>query len=207
MRAESERIYVDRDEALAALEQRLSRRRDYFTKGKEKDFDEDDEFWARGLLAWAEEQALPPLEEARKLVGKIFVDVASKVTTEDSKKIRELVRKAAIRDDRDLTPRELESVSQAAIQIREALAPLAAEAEKASGSKKGAITKHINKVLEALLSGGELEGDDAELVVGDRPEEPRKGARAWQRAPARARRERSDAAHPTRSASLRTTSA
>ena len=59
----------------------------------------------------------------------------------------------------------MESVSQAAIQIREALAPLAAEAEKASGSKKGAITKHINKVLEALL-GGELEGDDAELVAG-----------------------------------------
>ncbi len=166
VRAESERIHVDRDEALAALEQRLSRRRDYFTKGKEKDFDEDDEFWARGLLAWAEEEALPPLEEARKLVGKIFVDVASKLTTEDSKKIRELVRKAAIRDDRDLTPREVESVSQAAIQIREALAPLAAEAEKASGSKKGAITKHINKVLEALLSGGELEGDDAELVAG-----------------------------------------
>ena len=192
VRAESERIHVDRDEALAALEQRLSRRRDYFTKGKEKDFDEDDEFWARGLLAWAEEEALPPLEEARKLVGKIFVDVASKVTTEDSKKIRELVRKAAIRDDRDLTPREVESVSQAAIQIREALAPLAAEAEKASGSKKGAITKHINKVLEALLSGGELEGDDAELVAGHRFEEPREGARARQRAPARAQRERSE---------------
>ena len=29
-------------------------------------------------LAWAEEQGLPPLDEARKLVGDIFVDVASK---------------------------------------------------------------------------------------------------------------------------------
>src|SRR5438128_10379404 len=37
VRAESERIYVDRDEQLAALEQRLARRREYFTKGKEKD--------------------------------------------------------------------------------------------------------------------------------------------------------------------------
>src|SRR4029450_2344448 len=35
VQAESERIYVDRDEALAALEDRLARRRDYFTKGKE----------------------------------------------------------------------------------------------------------------------------------------------------------------------------
>ena len=45
VRAESERIDVDRDEALAALEDRLSRRRDYFAKGKERNFDEDDDFW------------------------------------------------------------------------------------------------------------------------------------------------------------------
>ena len=36
VRAESEQIYVDRDEALAALEERLQRRRDYFAKGKER---------------------------------------------------------------------------------------------------------------------------------------------------------------------------
>ena len=74
--AESERIYVDRDEQLAALEQRLQRRRDYFAKGKEKGFDEDDDFWARGLATWAEEQALPPLEEARALVERMFVELA-----------------------------------------------------------------------------------------------------------------------------------
>jgi DNA-directed RNA polymerase subunit beta' len=166
VRAESERIGVDRDEALAALEQRLQRRRDFFTKGKEKDFDEDDEFWARGLAGWAEEQGLPTLEDARKLVGGIFVVVASQTTTEDSKKIREMVRRAAIREDRaDLTSRELDVVSQAAVQIRAVLAPLLAEAEKASGSKKGAVTKHINRIQEALLSGGEL-GDDAELAAG-----------------------------------------
>ena len=39
VRIESEQIYVDRDEALAALEGRLQRRRDYFAKGKDKDFD------------------------------------------------------------------------------------------------------------------------------------------------------------------------
>ena len=59
VRGEYERINVDRDEALAALEDRLSRRRDYFTKGKERNFDEDDEFWVRGLTDWAEEQGLP----------------------------------------------------------------------------------------------------------------------------------------------------
>ena len=112
VKAEVERIYVDRDEGLAALEQRLSRRRAYFGQGKDKGFDEDDDFWARGLSAWAEEQMLPTLEEARKLVGGLFVELVSQITTEDAKKIRELVRNAAIREDRKLTPRELEQVGE-----------------------------------------------------------------------------------------------
>ena len=193
---ESERIYVDRDEALAALEQRLSRRRDYFTKGKEKDFDEDDEFWARGLIAWAEEQVLPPLDEARKLVGKIFVDVASKLTTEDSKKIRELVRKSAIRPDRDLTSRELESVSQAAVQIREALAPLVARGREGGRREEGRDHQaHQPGARTRCSTGGELEGDDAELVDEHRPEEPGQGAGARQRA---ARGSCYETASPTR---------
>ncbi len=166
VRAESERVFVDRDEQLAGLEDRLARRRDFFTKGKERDFDEDDEFWARGLLAWAEEQGLPALEEARGLVGGLFVDVTKKITTEDSKKIRELVRSAAIRDDRRLTTRELDHVANAAVQIREALAPLQAEYDASSGAKKGAVTKHIQRVRDALLAGDALEGADGELVAG-----------------------------------------
>jgi DNA-directed RNA polymerase subunit beta' len=164
VRSESERIGVDREEALAALEDRLARRRDYFTRGKERDFDEDDDFWARGLSNWAEEQGQPPLEEARALVGGLFVEVAQQITTEDSKKIRELVRNTAIRDDRKLAPRELETVSVAAQQIRDALAPLRKDLDKATGSKKGAITKHVNRVIEGVLTGGGLSDEDQELV-------------------------------------------
>ena len=152
VQAESERIYVDRDEALAALEQRLKRRRNYFAKGAEKGFDEDDDFWARGLSNWAEEQVLPTLEQARDLVGGLFVELVNEITTEDSKKIRELVRNAAIRDDRRLSPRELENVVTAALQIREGLAPLYQELEAATGSKKGALTKHINRIVAARCS-------------------------------------------------------
>ncbi len=166
VRAESERIDVDRDEQLAALEVRLQRRRDYFTKAKEKDFDEDDDFWARGLSNWAEEQAMPTLEEARELVGGLFVEIAPKITTEDSKKIRELVRNTAIRDDRKLAPRELEAVATAAIQVREALAGLYKEQQRSTGSKKGAVSKHINRIVEGLLTGGELSEEDAALVAG-----------------------------------------
>jgi DNA-directed RNA polymerase subunit beta' len=165
VKAESERIYVDRDEQLAALEQRLQRRRDYFSKGKEKGFDEDDDFWTRGLATWAEEQALPTLEEARGLVGGMFVELVPQITTEDAKKIRELVRNAAIREDRKLTPRELEQVASAAEQIGQALAPLRKEQDKASGSKKGAISKHINRILDAFLDGVEAHEEDESIVA------------------------------------------
>jgi DNA-directed RNA polymerase beta' subunit len=166
VRAESERIYVDRDEQLAAVEARLQRRRDYFTAGKDKGFDEDDDFWVRGLSSWAEEQALPALEDTRTLVGGMFVELAKTLTTEDGKKIRELVRNAAIRDDRRLSPRELDQVAAVAGQIRDALAGLRADQDAATGSKKGAISKHLNRVQDTLLSGGELAGDDTALVEG-----------------------------------------
>ena len=167
VKAESEQIMVDRDEQLAALEDRLKRRRAYFTKGTERNFDEDDDFWARGLSNWAEEQGLPTLEQARELVGGLFLEVANEITTEDSKKLRELVRNAAIRDDRKLTPKELETVGNVAVQIRSALAPLYKDLAKATGSKKGAVTKHINRVLDGLLDAkGTVHEDDVELVKG-----------------------------------------
>src|SRR5207248_7115921 len=114
---------------------------------------------------WAEEQALPSLEEARELAGGMFVELVGQITTEDSKKIRELVRNAAIRDDRKLTPRELENVALAAEQILAALEPLFKQQAKATGSKKGAISKHINRVLDALLDGTELDEEDKKLVA------------------------------------------
>src|SRR5580765_7962528 len=126
--------------------------------------DEDDDFWTRGLNNWAEEQALPTLEEARTLVSGIFKDLAKKITTEDSKKIRELVRDAAIRPDRKLTPRELEQVAVAGEQILEAIRPLEKQMEKATGSKKGAITKHIHRVADALIIGDELNEEDTQLA-------------------------------------------
>jgi DNA-directed RNA polymerase subunit beta' len=161
---ESERIYLDRDEALSALDDRLRRRRDYFAAGKERNFDEDDDFWARGLSNWAEENALPTLEDVRSLGGGVFGELAKKITNEDPRRVRELVRQTATREDRRLAPREVESVAAAAGQIENALAPLRADLDKASGSKKGAITKHLKRLQEALLEGSDLADDDAERV-------------------------------------------
>jgi DNA-directed RNA polymerase subunit beta' len=166
VKAEAERVDVDRDEALAALEGRLKRRRDYFAKSAEKGFDEDDDFWTRGLSTWAEEQVLPTLEDARTLAGGLFVELVPQITTEDAKKIRELVRNSAIRDDRRLAPRELEFVAVAAEQIKAAIAPLEKEADKATGSAKGAVTKHIRRVVDGLLAGTELSEDDQAVASG-----------------------------------------
>src|SRR5205823_5675552 len=74
-------------------------------------------------------------------------------------------RTAAIRDDRKLSPRELEQVATSAEQMRSALAPLRKEQEKAAGAKKGAIAKHIHRIEDALLSGGEVHEED-EAIVG-----------------------------------------
>jgi DNA-directed RNA polymerase subunit beta' len=166
VKAESEQIYVDRDEQLGDLEKRLARRRAYFAEGKEKGFDEDDDFWTRGLATWAEEQVLPTLEDARKLVGGLFLELVPQITTEDAKKIRELVRNAAIREDRKLAPRELENVAAAAEQILAAIAPLEKELDKATGAKKGAITKHIHRIVDGLLIGEELNEEDAQIASG-----------------------------------------
>ncbi len=165
VKGEAGRIEVDKDEALAALEDRLARRREYFAKGKERNFDEDDDFWARGLSNWAEEQGLPTLEDVRGLVSNLFVELVGQITTEDSKKIRELVRDAAIRPDRKLSARELEQVATAAEQILAALEPLFKQQAKATGSKKGAISKHINRILDALIIGEiELSEEDEPIV-------------------------------------------
>ena len=164
VRGESEQINVDRDEQLAALDERLARRRAFLAQGKDKGFDEDDEFWARGLSNWAEDQVLPPLDEARSMAGGILPGLAKTITSEDPKRLRELVRQAATRGDRRLAPREIESVATAAVELRVALEPLRSELERSSGSKKGAITKHLHKLLDQLLGGEELAEEDAALV-------------------------------------------
>ncbi len=52
----------------------------------------------------------------------------------------------------------------AAEQIRAALAPLRLEQDGATGSKKGAVSKHIKRVLDSLLTGADVHAEDEELV-------------------------------------------
>ena len=150
VQAESERIYVDRDEQLAALEDRLTRRRDYFTKGKERDFDEDDEFWARGLSQLG--RGAGPADarggaRARRRASSSRSPRRSRPRTRRRSASSSATRRSAT--TAGSTPRELENGrDRRRSQIREALAPLHKELAKATGSKKGAVTKHINRILD-----------------------------------------------------------
>ena len=209
VRAESEQIYVDRDEHVLAVEERLARRREYFATGKEKSFDEDDEFWTRGLNNWAEDQLLPTLEETRQLAGGIFPKLAKSLTTEDGKKIRELVRQTATREDRKLDPARDRVGRDGRPGDPRGPRPAARGARRrATGSKKGAITKHLHKLVESLTSGTELSARRRRDRGARRREEPRQGARDRQRPARRTSSRRSTSARPsTRCASSRTTSA
>ena len=123
-------------------------------RARSKGFDEDDDFWARGLSNWAEEQALPTLEDARELVGEMFADL---VGTDHDGGLEEDPRARPQRGD----PRRPQAHPARAREGRRrppsrsstALDPLFKQQAKATGAKKGAITKHINRILDALLDG------------------------------------------------------
>ena len=92
---------------------------------------------------------------------------SAQITTEDAKKIRELVRNAAIRDDRKLTPRELEQVAAAAEQIRAALAPLRDEQEQRYRLEEGrGLQAHQPRSSLPCSAANRSTASDAELVAG-----------------------------------------
>ncbi len=166
VRAESERIYVDRDEALAALEDRLCAPARLLHEGQGEELRRGRRVLGPRSPLVGRGAGAPAARGGAQAGGRpLRRRWPSKITTEDSKKIRELVRQAAIRDDRQLSPRELDQVGERCRPDPRGVRPLQKEYDKATGSKKGAVTKHMNKILDALYAGEELEGDDAELVA------------------------------------------
>jgi DNA-directed RNA polymerase subunit beta' len=159
---EGEQIERDLATELAAIAKRESRRVDYLTKGQERGFDEEDDFWTRGLSVWAEEQGQPELSELRGLFDGAFLALVPELLRADAKQERELVRLAALREERRLKPSELERVVLACAQVRGALQSLLDRAQAAHGAEKGALTKRLNQIIQLLTLGAELDGLAAE---------------------------------------------
>src|SRR4051794_7636868 len=139
----------------------MQRRRQHFIDGSTKDFDEDDEYWARTLNNWAEEAGLPLLEDARGLANGLLKEASKRIAGEDPKKVRELVRDSAVRDDRRLGPKELDNVAGWAATARELLAD---ELQLIQDSKGPEKTKAKNAVKARLSYLG---GDDVTLKEPD----------------------------------------
>src|SRR5947209_5645068 len=172
VKAESERIYVDRDEALAALEDRLKRRRDYFAKGRDKGFDEDDDFWSRGLSNWAEEQALRTLEDAKIVDGIDFKNLdrarelgngllADVVDTWDGEQdIRELTNDLCLRTDGKIQKEDLDAIVQWSLKVRE----MYLDIESRRGDARDAAVDSVNRLEQTWLLFKDLE---PKMIVND----------------------------------------
>ena len=129
---------------------------------------------------------LPTLEDARKLVNGLFVELVG--ADHDRGREEDPRARPQRRDPRrpQAHPARARAGRAAAEQILAALAPLRDEQDKATGSKKGAVSKHINRVVEALLGGrARSRASDAELVGGVDPKNLEK-ARELGSGPARA---------------------
>ncbi len=158
---EKERLLLDKEEALAALEERMQRRRQFFVDGSDKGFDEDDDYWARTLNNWAEESGTPVLDDARKLAGGLLAEAAKRVAGEDPRKVKELVRETAIREDRRLGPKELDNVAAWAAAARTLIGTELDAMQELKGSER---TKARNALKPRLSFLG---GDEVNLKEAD----------------------------------------
>ncbi len=75
--AEREQLEADRTEEVERVAERLVRRRAYFVSASEDEFDDDDEYWARMLNLWAENEGFD-LVAARDMANGLLREVASK---------------------------------------------------------------------------------------------------------------------------------
>ena len=162
--AEVEQLAVDREEQFGEVEERLLRRREFFASGATDGFDEDDEYWARTLAAWADDQGFPQLEEARELASGVLKDVARRIAGEDTRKVRELVRSAAVREDRQLSARELDAIAAWAKAALEADEKALTDAREGKGTAKSNGKKAIERL--ALYLAGDNDALDAKKDDG-----------------------------------------
>ena len=162
--AEVEQLAIDREEQFGEVEERLLRRREFFASGATEGFDEDDEYWARTLATWADDQGFPQLEEARELASGVLKDVARRIAGEDTRKVRELVRSAAVREDRQLSARELDAVAAWAKAALDADEKAVTDAREGKGTAKSNGKKAIERL--ALYLAGDADALDAKKDDG-----------------------------------------
>ena len=205
--AEREQLETERAEEIGFVEERLQRRREFFVSGGRESFDDDDEYWARMLGSWAEEQGFV-LDDARELASGLLRDLAARIGGEDPKKVRELVHTLAVREDRRLSSKELDTIALARRARARRSAPVLETIETGKGAAKGNARKQLDRVAAlpaaartaALRRPTDADHGDARRAEGDG-----QGPRPRQRPAGRRRPRGRRAPGPRRATTLRAT--
>ena len=111
--AEIERITGDREEMLGMVQTRLERRRAYLADGTKTGFDEDDNVWMESVESWAEEHAVPPLKQIRKIADGLYADIVHAIQgNEDRKTLLTVIKESKFRPDRRLTREQTVAIKE-----------------------------------------------------------------------------------------------
>ena len=151
--AERDELEAEREGEVGHVAERLMRRRKYIATATEDGFDDDDEYWARMLNAWAEEQGFS-LAEDRLAAGGLLAEIAIQLTDTTKKVVGDTIHRLAVREDRNLTPKEIDNVAAVAADAIDILK----EEIKRVRDGKGAQKSAGRRALEA--SAAFLAGDD-----------------------------------------------
>ena len=152
--AERDELEAEREGEVGHVAERLMRRRKYIATATEDGFDDDDEYWARMLNAWAEEQGFS-LAEDRLAAGGLLAEIAIQLTDTTKKVVGDTIHRLAVREDRNLTPKEIDNVAAVAADAIDILK----EEIKRVRDGKGAQKSAGRRALEA--SAAFLAGDDS----------------------------------------------
>ncbi|MGA0122985.1 MAG: hypothetical protein ACO3KD_08300, partial [Gaiellales bacterium] len=159
---EREELEAEREEEVGRVAERLQRRRLYIAKGAEDGFDDDDEYWARMLNAWAEEQGYS-LAADRAAAGGRLSEVALQLTDTTKKVVSDTIHRIAVREDRDLTAKEVEAVAAVAADALDVLKEDVKRVRDGKGAQKSAGRRALEQAAQFLA--GDDDAKDAEALA------------------------------------------
>ena len=158
---EREELEAEREEEVGRVGERLLRRRKYIATGSEDGFDDDDEYWARMLNAWAEEQGFN-LAEDRAASNGLLGEIAMQLTDTTKKVVSDTIHGLAVREDRDLSAKEVDAVAAVAADAVGILKEEIKRVRDGKGAQKSAGRRAVEQSCAYLA--GDVSAKDAEVL-------------------------------------------
>ncbi len=160
--SERDELEAEREGEVGHVAERLMRRRKYIATATEDGFDDDDEYWARMLNAWAEEQGFS-LAEDRLAAGGLLAEIAIQLTDTTKKVVGDTIHRLAVREDRNLTPKEIDAVAAVAADAIDILKEEIKRVREGKGAQKSAGRRALE--ASAAFLAGDDSAKDAEALA------------------------------------------